>query len=221
MHPDYSRFLAENVLTPCYQKRLAGLQRLALNSILKGKNPYLFRAKNVGTAADLVKGVIDAFLSSQEETVFGNLLENFAVYVAQIQYGGFKRNPPFASVDLEFISEPTYYIVGIKSGTTWGNADQIRAMRRNFLSARVALRADGMSHPIVAVNGCMYGIEPVPFKRSIVIDGTDDEGFFKYAGQVFWEFISGDPDLYRTMILPSGKPRADRMKYSGRPMMPR
>ena len=68
------------------------------------QNPYLFKAKNIELAQDLVKGIVDAFLSSQEETLFGNLLEGFAVYVSSILYGGFKSE--FKSIDLvDFVSK--------------------------------------------------------------------------------------------------------------------
>ncbi|MFH1097934.1 MAG: PmeII family type II restriction endonuclease [Candidatus Desantisbacteria bacterium] len=62
----------ENHISIFHQKRLEYVQNdIDLNKILKQKNPYLFRAKNILTAQDLVKGFIDAFLLSQEETLFG------------------------------------------------------------------------------------------------------------------------------------------------------
>lgn len=81
---------------------------------MKRKNPYLFKAKNLELASDLVKSIVDAFLSSQEETTFGNLMEGFAIFVSETKYGGFKSK--FKSVDLEFERDGMYYIVGIKSG---------------------------------------------------------------------------------------------------------
>lgn len=114
----YYDYLAEHAISPFYNVRLEGLQSLRLNSILKRKNPYLFKAKNIELAGDLIKSVVDAFLSSQEETIFGNLLEGFAIYVSSVLYGGFKSD--LKSVDLEFQRDGVYYIVGIKSGTNWG-----------------------------------------------------------------------------------------------------
>ncbi|MDT7778869.1 MAG: hypothetical protein QOC99_1381 [Acidobacteriota bacterium] len=111
-------YLAEHVITPFYNFRLGGLQSIRLASVLKRKNPYLFKAKNIELAGELVQSIVDAFLSSQEETIFGNLLEGFAIYVSQILYGGFKSE--LKSVDLEFERDGVYYIVGIKSGTNWG-----------------------------------------------------------------------------------------------------
>jgi len=147
----------------------------------------------------LVKGIVDAFLSSQEETIFGNLLEGFAVQVSRTLYGGFKSE--LKSVDLEFERDDAYHIVGIKSGTNWGNSDQINKMRDNFKLARRLLRERGVSARIVAVNGCIYGKDRVPFKKH----KDRDRQYYKYAGQEFWQFISGDDNLYREIIAPIDK----------------
>jgi len=70
-----------------HQKRLEYVQNnIDLNKILKQKNPYLFRAKNILTAQDLVKGFIDAFLLSQEETLFGQFIEGLAIFVCDKVY---------------------------------------------------------------------------------------------------------------------------------------
>jgi hypothetical protein len=44
------------------------------------------------------------------------------------------------------------------------------------------------------VNGCCYGKDRRPDKGE----------YFKYCGQVFWEFISGNEDLYTDIIEPLG-----------------
>ena len=53
-------YLAEHVITPFYGVRLKGLHGLKLAAILKRKNPYLFKAKNIELAGDLVKGIVIA-----------------------------------------------------------------------------------------------------------------------------------------------------------------
>jgi site-specific DNA-methyltransferase (cytosine-N4-specific) len=196
-YADYHTFLRDYVMKPFHAKRLDALQRMRLQDILRKKNPYLFKAKNIETAGDLAHSIIDAFLSSQEETMFGNLLEGFAIYVAHKQWGGVKSKRP--SLDLEFLRDNCYYIVSIKSGTAWGNSDQIRAMKTHFKAARVALRNEGISAEIVAVNGCIYGKEHTPYKA----DKEDAEkNYYKYAGQEFWRFLSGDDTLYQEIIAP-------------------
>lgn len=199
MYEQYHDYLSEHVMTSFYLKRLESLQKLKLHDVLKRKNPYLFKAKNVELAGDLAKGIVDAFLSSQEEGIFGNLLEGFAIHVSQSVHGGFKSTRK--SLDLEFQTKKQYFIVGIKSGIHWGNSDQIAAMKNNFKKAREELRAAGIKKEIVAVNGCIYGKDATPLKR----DDDPDKIYFKYAGQEFWKFISGDDDLYRQIIIPIDK----------------
>jgi hypothetical protein len=43
--------------------------------VLKRKNPYLLKAKYILTAEQIVKNIIDAHISSNEETIFGDWLE--------------------------------------------------------------------------------------------------------------------------------------------------
>jgi site-specific DNA-methyltransferase (cytosine-N4-specific) len=106
-YQDYYNFLAENVVNPFYHERLMYL-RCAMNlaAVLRRKNPYLLKAKNIASPDELVRSIVDAFLSSQEETMFGNKLESFAVYVSARLYGGFKSELP--SVDLEFERDGVY-----------------------------------------------------------------------------------------------------------------
>jgi hypothetical protein len=118
-YEDYYKFLAENVVTPFYYERLMYLRCvMSLRHVLGSKNPYLLKAKNITSPDELVRSIVDAFLISQEETMFGNRLETFAIYVSSKLYGGFKSELP--SVDLEFVRDGVYYIVGIKSGISWG-----------------------------------------------------------------------------------------------------
>lgn len=192
----YYNYLAEHVIGPFYTTRLNNLHSLHLTGVLKRKNPYLFKAKNIELAGDLVKSIVDAFLSSQEEAIFGNLMEGFAIHVSKTLYGGFKSE--LKSVDLEFHRDDAYHIVGIKSGTNWGNSDQVAKMRDNFKLAKEILRERGVSGEIMAVNGCIYGKDRMPLKNH-----TDpDKQYYKYAGQEFWRFISGDDNLYREIITP-------------------
>jgi hypothetical protein len=48
----------------------------------------LFKAKNQNTAHDLVKTILDAHLSSQEEGIFGGFLEELAIFICERVYGG-------------------------------------------------------------------------------------------------------------------------------------
>lgn len=195
----YFSYLTDNVMIPFYKKRLEKLKKLALKEVLQRKNPYLFKAKNIMTAAEFVESILAAYLSSQEETIFGDLLEGFAIYISSILYKGFKSG--FKSIDLEFERENTYYIVGIKSGPNWGNSDQISQMQSSFKTAKEKLRNQGVQQEIVAVNGCIYGKDNNPLKKHV----DPEKLYYKYCGQDFWNFISGDDALYREIIVPIDK----------------
>lgn len=173
-----------------HEARLNNLNKLKLKKVLAHKNPYLFRAKNVETAESIVRTIVDAFLSSGEETIFGDWLEGLAIYVCQQVYGGTKSSAK--GIDLEFNKNGCHYLVAIKSGPNWGNSSQIKRLVDEFKSAKKTLRTSRNNIRIEAVNGCCYGKDRSP----------DKGDYFKYCGQEFWEFISGDSSLYTELIEP-------------------
>ena len=111
-------FISENI-NNYHTTILDRLLELKLRNILKRKNPYLFKAKSINTSQDLVKSVLDAHLSSQEEGIFGNFLEQLALFICTKVYGGSKSSAE--GIDLEFEKDSIRYIVSIKSGPNWGN----------------------------------------------------------------------------------------------------
>lgn len=187
---DVVKYVEENI-GDFHRARLENLSNLELNKILKRKNPYLFKAKNILTSESLVRTLLDAHLSSQEETIFGGLLEGLAIYVCKKVYNG--KKSAAEGIDLEFERDGIGYIVSIKSGPNWGNSSQIKRMIDNFKQAKRVLQTNSSSKNIVAVNGCCYGKE------------NGDRGYYyKYCGQAFWEFISGNKKLYIDIIDPLG-----------------
>src|SRR3989338_11517283 len=166
-HNQLNKFIVSDVIRPFYQKRLLKLKKRKLNYLIKRKNPYLFKAKNIQTAGDFARYLLDAFLSSQEETIFGDLLESLAVHICKQVFDGEKAEQiKFRSVDLIFKRDNKFYIVSIKSGPNWGNSDQINTMKRNFKRAKKIIRAELGIKDIVAVNGCIYGRDNNPHKVS-------------------------------------------------------
>lgn len=184
-------YVVDNIGT-FHAKRLKSLEKLKLENILKRKNPYLFKAKNILTAQDLVKTLLDAHLSSQEETIFGDYLEGLAVFINLKVYNGHKSAAE--GIDLEFEKEKIKYIVSIKSGPNWGNSSQIKRMVDNFKKAKKILRTSNSKMHIIAVNGCCYGRNNNPDKGE----------YQKLCGQNFWTFISGNDLLYIDIIKPLG-----------------
>lgn len=188
---DVARYVEDNIGV-FHQKRIDSLSKLKLKNVLKRKNPYLFKAKDVQTAEQIVRGILAAHISSNEETLFGDWLEGLAIFINGKTYGGWKSG--IAGVDLEFDKDGRRHVVAIKSGPNWGNSSQIGQMRSNFKTAQRTLRTSQSGLNIVAVNGCCYGR-----------DNNPDKGdYFKYCGQRFWEFVSGEADLYVELIEPLG-----------------
>ena len=172
--------------------KLDSLDKLKLQDVLKRKNPYLFKAKNVMTAGEIVKGIVDAHISSSEEGIFGDWLEGLAIFVNESVFSG--RKSSATGIDLEFDHGSKRFIVAIKSGPNWGNSSQFKKMVTDFKVAKKTLRTSGSNIEVIAVNGCCYGK-----------GGNPDKGdYFKYCGQEFWEFVSGDSDLYLKIIDPLG-----------------
>ena len=91
-------YVNENIVE-FHQRKIESLEKLTLSKLLR-KNPYLFRAKDIRSAGTLMKGLLDAFLSSSEEKLLGDFLENLAVFVAGETCNG--RKSSAQGVDLEF-----------------------------------------------------------------------------------------------------------------------
>ena len=198
-YEELSGFITSDVIQPFYEIRLKRLKSASLANVARRKNPYLFKAKNIETAGDLAKSVLDAFLSSQEETIFGGLMENLAIHICHEVFGGTKAEEgKYKSIDLIFERDSKMYVVGIKSGPNWGNSDQVNTMRRNFKLAKKIMRAEIGKKSILAVNGCIYGRDNVPHK----VNKNPDFSYYKICGQSFWELMSGDNELYKKIIQP-------------------
>ncbi len=201
-YAELNAFIASDVIKPFYEIRLGRLKSAKLSDISKRKNPYLFKAKNIETAGDLAKSILDAFLSSQEETIFGDLMENLAIHVCRKVFNGKKAEEgKYRSVDLIFDRDKKTYIVGIKSGPNWGNSDQVNTMRKNLKIAKKILRVELKKNNIVSVNGCIYGRDNHPHK----VNKDPNLSYYKICGQLFWELISGDDQLYKKIIQPLDK----------------
>jgi hypothetical protein len=182
-----------------HEKQIRILTKLNLDKALKGKNPYFFMLQNhASTVGQIIRGIVDAHISSNEETVFGDWLEGLAIFINEKVYGGRKSGIP--NIDLEFDKDGTRYIITIKSGPNWGNSSQIAKMISDFKTAKKTLRTGNSQLMITAINGCCYGIDKNP----------DKGDYFKYCGQEFWSFISGNENLYTDIIEPLGNKARER-----------
>ena len=191
------KYIEENIDSFHFAREKA-IENLRLSKILVKKNPYLFKAKNIQTSETFVKTLTDAYLSSQEETMFGSFLERLAIFICNKVYNGKKSSAE--GIDLEFEKNGILYIVSIKSGPNWGNSTQVTKMKEHFRKAKQRLKTDAPRRPIEAINGCCYG----------KVAQIDKGEYQKIAGQQFWEFISANKELYTEIIEPLGHRAKER-----------
>jgi len=184
-------YINENIVD-FHQRRIRSLEDLRLRELLK-KNPYLFRAKNITKASDLIEGLLDARLSSSEEKLFGDFLEDLAIFIAGKTCGGHKSTAQ--GVDMEFITAGVHYVVSVKSGPNWGNSSQQRRLAQDLNSAVVRLKQSRVAARVEPVLGICYGKTRTAYTRA---------GYLKVVGQNFWYLISENKDLYTDIIEPIG-----------------
>jgi hypothetical protein len=137
-------------------------------------------------------GLLDAFLSSSEEKLFGDFMEDLAVLVAEKTSGGHKSSAP--GLDLEFINQGIHYIVSIKSGPNWGNSSQQRRLEQDLRDAATRLKQSSRTANVQPVLGICYGRTRTRYLR----------GYLKVVGQNFWYLISEDRTLFTNIIEPIG-----------------
>lgn len=188
---DVRQYVSENIVS-FHSSRLKTLKSIKLEDILKKKNPYLFKAKNVAVATDLVREILDAFLSSSEEKLFGDFLEDLAIFIAGRTAGG--RKSSATGIDLEFSNKEVLHLVSVKSGPNWGNSSQQRKQEEDFKKAVKVLKQSRHRLNVQPVLGICYGKVKTSFLR----------GYMKVVGQNFWYFISENKNLYTDLIDPLG-----------------
>lgn len=172
------------------------LQSLDLRKLLSRKNPYLFKAKNIVTASEMVENLASAFMSSAEESIFGNWMEGLAIFVAKCVYNGHKSVAK--GLDLEFDIDDTHYLVSIKSGPNWGNSSSIAKLKEDFKAALRIMGTSGNGMKTVCVEGCCYGNDNKEY------EGFPHADHIKCCGEKFWALISGEPTLFVDIIEPLG-----------------
>ena len=191
-------FVSENI-GEFHENRVNRIKKIKLKQVLQKKNPYLFKAKNLLTSERLVESILQAYLSSSEEELFGKFLENLAIFVAAKTLGGRKAHG--SGIDLEFKRSNIIYLVSIKSGVNWGNSSQYKALRDNFKKAVQILKQSKSIKTVQPVLASCYG------KRK----SKDNGEYLSICGQEFWHFISGNKNLYTDIIEPLGN---DAKKYN-------
>ena len=144
------------------------------------KNPFLFRIRAGTSAVELASRIIDAYLSSSEETIFGNVLEEFAITICKHARKGQKSSTE--GIDLEYTdSSKRRTLVQIKSGENWGNSSQRKKLEEDFKRARRVLGQSSSTLQVRCIEGICYG-------RSKTENLGSHE---RLVGHDFWREISG------------------------------
>jgi Type II restriction endonuclease EcoO109I len=166
-------------------KRINGLSTLKLRTVLRKKNPYLFRAVGVQKASEIVSEILRAHVTSSDETIFGNA---FFEPIAQICSGG--RTSDSEGVDVTVETETVYKAIAVKSGPNIFNSSAAKRQDQEFRSlASRLLKIHKRFDPLLGLGyGRRFG-EP-----------TKDRSYRIRSGQAFWEELTGDSDFYLKLI---------------------
>lgn len=169
-----------------YTSLIKKIDHLDVKTVMKRKNPYLFRAKAMNGAAQIVDAILAAFVSSSEETIFGNVFfEPVATAAAQGQ------KALAEGVDIMVERGDTIYAIAVKSGTSVFNADSRKKQEQNFMAAnKLAQQAKKRFVPII---GYGYG------KKKPSTKGLP-KFYQELAGKSFWAELTGDGEFYLKLI---------------------
>lgn len=182
----------QNHIAEFHNNRIEKLKSMNLKTLLSRKNPYLFKAKNMTTPGALVEALASAFVSSAEETIFGEWLEHLAIFVAKEVYSG--RKSSSEGIDIEMDVNGIHYVVSVKSGPNWSNSSSRKKMIDNFIKARRIYQSSGNHGQMECIEGICYGRDNNPNKGTHI----------RLCGEKFWTFISGKESLYLDIIEPLG-----------------
>jgi hypothetical protein len=179
----------ENLIARClndfYAHRLAKIKSINIRNILARKNPYLFRAIATEQASEIVGVILSSFLSSSDETIFGN---DFFEPIAREVSGGHAAEA--GGVDVVVEKSDTVIAYAIKSGPNPQNksATDKQALEFNELRSRL-LKLRKQFDPVLAAG---YGRKCRP--------ATAKRAFRMVSGQAFWAELTGDRNFYIKLI---------------------
>ena len=178
------------LLSVLYAKRFASLEKLRLKRLLD-KNPYLYRALGIEDSLELLRQLLIAFVSSSDETLFGNdFFEPLALWAAgeSSRHSGGQRVVTVggaAGIDIAIENATTYAAISVKSGKNIFNAQSSKGQDIEFGELRARLKKLGKNFSEVVGYG--YGRKSEP-KKATVQD--------RVAGQKFWELLTNESDFY-------------------------
>lgn len=171
-----------------YGTLIEKIDKLDIVKVMKCKNPYLYRAKAMENASEIVESVLSAFVSSSEETIFGNC---FFEPIAIAASGGNKALAEGIDIMIQDNASNTIYAVAVKSGPSVFNVDSKKRQEQNFMAAsKLAQQAKARYEAYI---GYCYG------KKKDSGRGKP-KMYQELAGKRFWTELTGDEDFYIKII---------------------
>lgn len=164
---------------PFAQKLLS----LKMKGIIANKNPYLYRASGIRTCEDLVRRVLQDYVSASVEGYFGKFFEG----VARVVSGGVKPVGG-GEVDLDVRVGDVARLYAIKSGAKGFNSSSYDKAKRDLNSAERRLRQDRVR--VEKKIAFAYGRRRPAFK----------EGIEHLSSRQFWAEVSGDDGFYDKLL---------------------
>ena len=184
-----------------YQRRLNKLTELDLKETLLKKNPYLFKAKGMENAPEIVEHLLQAYMSSSEETIFGD-----AFFEPLVKAASSGTAAEGAGIDVIVETEEEYKVISVKSGPNWGNSSQVDKLQQNFERARRVFDNKKMRKHFKAILAHCYGR-----KNGLP---TDKRMYHIQSGQQFWFELTGDKDFYLKILTAIGDfPEQHKTEY--------
>jgi hypothetical protein len=173
------------------------LGNISLEKLLRNTDVLNYQYRGYQENEAFIKAILDAWHTSSIQTRWGNKYHALmGILVGRNKRFSDVRNT--RSGDIEFIDNnpsifPHYkheksrsiYLVQLKSGHNWGNADQRKQLSANFSSWRKSKSIDYKNYSIITVEAYSYSSE------------CDTENHsWRLGAKYFWWFISGEENFY-------------------------
>lgn len=190
LFPELVRFANDSFAE--YENRcLNSLISIQLSDLLMSDS-YILRTEQELLVSSLIKQLIDEYFSDIQQVIFEEFCRTLVFDLCKMK--DYATRSSLHGIDLELDKDEVHYLIHVNGDTKWGNSSQIIHMVDAFKKAQCNLRASNAKSQFRFVNGCCYGSE----------NKTDKGDYIKLCGQPFWEFISGNKQLFVEIIEPLG-----------------
>ena len=162
------------------KSRLNKIKTVTLRKLL-GKNPYLYASRNISTPDKLINSLLTDFLTSSEETMFGeDFFESLGLEIS----GGVVSTGQGTDFSIEQDSE--IHVYSFKSGPNIQNASAAQKQGEEFTETSQRLYKTKKRFDPVRIHG--YG------KTSSLANKKTP--YRKIAGQAAWQELTGCSDFH-------------------------